>query len=272
MRIVICAKEVLDPDAVNAYAVAGRLQVGEDGRTLTSAGIPVLMNAYDEQAIEAALRLRDGGLTCTITVITVGAASTSFLRRAAALGADEMIVIPSGEVVLDTLATAVVLGRSIESSGGADLVFCGRQASDDDQGVVPAVLGERLGMPVITMARDIRLADAAGEGVIEVTRVTPDGDEEVRCALPAVVTVSNELGTPRYPSGAAMLAARRKQAVIVPLAELGLGEEELAPRVELRRLFVPQLQGTCEFLTGETAQEQAVLLLTRLRADGLLPA
>jgi electron transfer flavoprotein beta subunit len=272
MRIVICAKEVLDPDAVNAYAVAGRLRVGDDGRTLTSAGIPVLMNAYDEQGIEAALRLRDAGVECAIVLVTVGSASAAFVRRAASLGVDEIVVIPTGDMTLDTLATGTVLARYIEHTGGADLVLCGRQASDDDQGVVPAVVGERLGLPVIPMARDLRLADAADGGVIEVTRVTPDGDEEVMCALPAVVTVSNELGTPRYPSGAAMMAARRKQPVTVPLAELSLDEAQLAPRVTLQRLFVPRVQGNCEFLGGETPREQADRLLSRLRADGLIPA
>ncbi|MCH8009968.1 MAG: hypothetical protein IIC91_14005, partial [Chloroflexi bacterium] len=72
MRIVVCAKEVLDPDAVNTYAVAGRLEIGEDGRSITQAAIPRLMNAYDEQAIEAALRIRDAGVDCTIHVVSAG--------------------------------------------------------------------------------------------------------------------------------------------------------------------------------------------------------
>ena len=73
MRIVVCVKEVLDPDAVNNYALAGRLEIGEDGKTLTQTAIPRLMNGYDEQAIEAALRLRDAGADCTITVVAAGA-------------------------------------------------------------------------------------------------------------------------------------------------------------------------------------------------------
>jgi electron transfer flavoprotein beta subunit len=59
VRIVVCAKEVLDPDAVNNYALEGRLTIGDDGRTLTQTSIPRVMNAYDEQGIEAALRLRE---------------------------------------------------------------------------------------------------------------------------------------------------------------------------------------------------------------------
>ena len=69
MRIVVCVKEVLDPDAVNNYAIAGRLEIGEDGKSLTQSAIPRLMNGFDEQAIEAALRLRDAGADFTLCVI-----------------------------------------------------------------------------------------------------------------------------------------------------------------------------------------------------------
>ncbi len=265
MRIVICAKEVLDPDAVNAYAVAGRLTIGEDGKTPASSGIPTLMNAYDEQAIEAALRLRDAGVDCTITVVAAGKES-AHLKRAAALGVDELAHVPLDPSETDCLGAAAALSAYIRHSGGADLVLCGRQASDDDQGVVPPVIGERLGMPVVTMARDIVMA---GDGRIRVTRVTPDGDEVVTCALPAVVTISNELGVPRYPTAAGMMAARKKTTTVVPLAELGLDGAALAPKVALTRLFVPTVQGNCEIIAGD-APEAAKLLLQRLRTEGVL--
>ena len=54
MRIVVCVKEVLDPAAVNNFALAGGLKIGADGKTPEVAAIPRLINGYDEQAIEAA--------------------------------------------------------------------------------------------------------------------------------------------------------------------------------------------------------------------------
>ena len=72
MRIVICVKEVMDPDAVNNYAVAGRLEIGDDGKTLTQTAIPRLINGFDEQALEAALRIRDAGVECNISVLSIG--------------------------------------------------------------------------------------------------------------------------------------------------------------------------------------------------------
>src|SRR5882724_9257039 len=101
MRIVVCVKEVLDPDAVDNYALAGRLEIGADGKTLTQAAIPRLMNAYDEQAIEAALRLRDAGATCTIAVVSVGRDVTDILKHAAALGADDVASIAVDASTLD---------------------------------------------------------------------------------------------------------------------------------------------------------------------------
>ncbi len=270
MRIVVCAKEVLDPDAVNSYALAGRLIIGEDGKTLTQAAIPRLMNAYDEQAIEAALRLRDAGVDCTITVVSLGPDPAAILKHAAALGADDIVSIPCDSSQMDCAGVAAVLAAYIRRSQGADLVLCGRQASDDDQGVVPALMGELLGMPVITVAREVSLAQASAEPVLRVTRVTPDGDEVVEAALPALVTISNELGQPRYPTAARTIAARRMQPAVVPIDDLGLRPEDLQPKTVLTRLFVPSVQGNCEFISGETAAEIAGLLVERLRADRLL--
>ncbi len=271
MRVVICAKEVLDPDAVNSFALAGRLTIGEDGKTITQAAITRLMNAYDEQAIEAALRLRDAGLDCKIVVVSLGPDQANLLKHAAALGADEIVSIPADPAAMDWHSIACVLAAYIRWSGGADLVLCGRQASDDDQGVVPALIGEILGMPVITIARAVSVEQSPEGPVVRVTRVTPDGDEVVESPCPAVVTISNELGQPRYPTAARMIAARRMQPTMVSLQELPLRPEDVQPKAVLRQIFVPTIQGNCEFITGETPAEVAARLIERLRADRVLP-
>jgi electron transfer flavoprotein beta subunit len=265
MKIIVCVKEVMDPDAVNNYAVAGRLEIGPDGKTLTQTAIPRLMNGYDEQAIEAALRLRDAGADFTLGVVSVGADPDKMLKHAAALGADEVVSIPVAPEGLDPHGVATLLAAQIENSGGADLVLCGRQASDDDQGVVPALVGERLGMPVVSVARAVQLEGQS----LRITRVTPEGDEVVEVACPAVVTITNELGDPRYPKASAKVKARRVKPTVVTPADLNLGEAELQPRVMMTRQFVPEVQGNCEFLEGEPAQV-ADELIARLKADSIL--
>ena len=144
-------------------------------------------------------------------------------------------------------------------------MLCGRQASDDDQGVVPALLGEALDMPVAPLVRALALQD----GRLRVTRVTPDGDEVLEGALPAVVTVSNELGEPRFPGARDKMAARKKPAVEIALADLGLTDEQLTTGVVLAKQYVPEVHGQCEFIEG-TPAEAAATLIGRLRAEKLI--
>ncbi len=266
MRIVICVKEVMDPDAVNNYAIAGRLEIGDDGKTLTQTAIPRLINAYDEQALELALRIRDAGVDCTIAVISVGEDIDKILKHCAALGANELVAIGAASGDVDCHSVAAVLTAQIQKSGGADLVLCGRQASDDDQGVVPALIAEKLGMPLVTFASAIE----AGGDVVKVTRVTPDGDEIVEVACPAVVTVSNEVGDPRYPAASAKIKARRMKPEKVAVGDLGISAEDLTPKSNLVQQFVPEIQGNCEFITGDSSAEMADKLIKRLREESLL--
>ena len=267
MRIVVCVKEVLDPDAVNNYALAGRLEIGEDGKSLTQTTIPRLMNGFDEQALEAALRLRDAGAECRIGVISVGRDPAKILKHAAALGADEIAAFPMEDPSPDYHVVAGVLAAYVRSSGGADLVLCGRQASDDDQAVVPALICEALELPLVPNARAV---ERVNDG-FRITRVTPDGDEVVAVSGRAVVTVSNELGEPRYPTAARKIAARRMKPEVVSPETLSLTESDLRPRVVARRQFVPAVQGSCEFLRGETPGELSDALVERLRQDGVIP-
>lgn len=265
MRIVVCVKEVLDPNAVNNLALAGKLRIAADGRTLEVAAVPRLINGYDEQGMEVALRIRDAGVSCTIVAVSIAADAQAVLRHCAALGADEIVAIDPAGQALDGKGVATVLAAYIRSSGGADLVLCGRQASDDDQGVVPALLAEQLGLPAVLYARAVAVEGRS----ISVTRVTMDGDEVVQGVLPALVTVSNEVGVPRFPTAKAKMAARKMAPVAVGLGSLGLAPATLMPSVELVRQQLPVVEGHCQFLQG-SATETARQLIERLRADGVV--
>lgn len=272
MKVVVCAKPVLDPDAVNAFALSGRLQVDVQTRWLAAKGIPLLLNAFDEQALELALRLRDRGAQVAITVLVAGDdGAAPLLRKPFAMGADTVVLLreavdPGG----DSLVVAHRLAQAIRKLGGADLVLCGRQASDDDQGVVGPALAELLGMPSVTIARDVQLTQ---QGAFRVTRVLPDGEEVVEVSPPALVTVSNEVGPPRFPTARGMMDARRKQPVV--WAAKDLDSEQPSAGLSLARMRrvavrIPRLEGRCEFVDGATPQEKAAALAERLRRDGLI--
>jgi electron transfer flavoprotein beta subunit len=266
MHIVVAAKQVLDPEGVNSYALWGRLAVDESGRSFTVGDlIPRIINAYDEQAMEAALRLKDAEPGTTITAITAGPASASeVLKRCVAMGADRSIHILDEETgAADGFRAASLLAAAIRELGDFDLVLCGRQGSDYDQGTVPGVLAELLDAAFVTLADSI----AGTDGGVIVGRSTPLGREVVQADFPAVVSVSNELGTPRYPSSRGMMEARRKPPVVREAAGL-LGATTF--RVEVEEVFVPIVQGQCEMIAGATAAERAAKLMERLASMGVL--
>jgi len=266
MKIVICAKEVLDPDAVDNYVLVGKLEIGEDGKTLTQKSIPRLMNAYDEQAVECALKLKDAGADCKVHVVALAANPTKILQHSVAMGADEVAMIPVDTGTVDGFATASMLAGYVKSLGGADMVLCGRQASDGDQAVVPALLGEMLEMPVVTIARAVEMVDGS---TVRVTRVTPDGDEIVEVACPVVITNSNELGDPRYPTGMRTMKARKVKPQQVTPDSLDLGEGGGQARVTMTRQFVEEITGSCDFIEGAPAAA-AKELIKRLRDERVI--
>lgn len=270
MRIVVCVKEVLDPDAVGAYAVSGGLVIGDDNRTLTQTTIPRLMNAYDEQAIEAALRLRDAGMEVTIEVVSVGTELTAMLRHALSLGVDQVVAIEAASPEQDCHVVASLLAAHIATSGGADLVLCGRQASDDDQGVVPAMIAEKLAAPLVTVARLVSSTGSNDPPSVRVVRVTPEGDEIVEADCPAVITVSSELGEPRYPTMPMKMAARKVSPTVVTPDDLSIDAGDMTPRVRLARQYVPVVKGDCEMIEGDGPAEWADRLVERLIAERVL--
>lgn len=272
LKIAVLAKEVPDSDIVDAFAFTGRLQVNPETKTIRREGIAVGMNAYDEQAVEAAMRLRDAGVECSIQVLSVGATDPDRLfRRAFSLGADEGYhLADDGFEGADSVAFAHILAAAVRHLGGADLILCGRQGSDYDQGVVGPTMAALLDMPCISIAKGIQLASP---GVAQVTRAIPDGEEWVEVELPAVVTISNELGPPRYPTVMATLAARRKSAATLSASDIGFDTGlvgKSASRVSRAEIDVPQREGTCRFLEGSSTGEVAAELASLLRRDGVI--
>jgi electron transfer flavoprotein beta subunit len=265
LHVIVCLKSVLDPEGVNSYALWGRLEVDESGRSFRSVEIPRIVNAYDEQALEVALRLRDAGVDCRITALTVGPESSlAMLRRAIAMGADDCVLIDDPETAAaDGFRTASVIAGVIAQVGEVDLIITGRQGSDYDQGTVPAALAEYLNFAFVSMATEAALE---GPG-LRVSRVTPIGRELVSVSLPAVVTVTNEAGTPRYPSSRGMMLAR--QTTPKRFSALDLSPAAIRG-IELRNLSVPRVEGRCEIIEGDSPRAKAAGLLARLRAEGVL--
>jgi len=263
MHIIVCAKQVPNPEA--AFSM---FRIDEHAKRMVPApGLQFVMSPFDEQAVEAALRIRERHAGTKITVITLGPESArNAIKHGLAMGADEGVLLHDSVFDdADSHITAHALAAAIRRLGGCDLVLTGRQAADRDAGVVGAGVGELLGLPVISFAKEVQLTGA----VVRVERVLDDGSEIVEAALPALVTVSNELGAARTPNLRETMRAARKPVSEWNARDLGLTAEECGARRIVERLFVPEKNGRCEFIAG-APQAQAAALAQRLRAAKLI--
>jgi electron transfer flavoprotein beta subunit len=266
MHIAVCAKQVPNPEA--AFSM---LKVdGEARKVVTASGLQLVMSPFDEQALEAALRIRENGTQAKITAISVGPESArNVLKHALAMGADEALLVSDDGLEDIAQVTALALSRAIRSLGPVDLVLTGRQAADWDAGVVGCGIAELLGLPVVTFARNVEVRERAAR----IERVLADGFETIEAELPAVVTISNELGTARKPTLRETMRAARKPLAVKSAADIDLGPKDIARFAAIttrERLYVPVRKGTCEMIDGADERAQAFALAERLHGARLI--
>jgi electron transfer flavoprotein beta subunit len=230
-------------------------------------GAPTVISPFDAQAVEAALRIKDA-LGAKVTVLTLGSQlHREVVKKPLAMGADELILLEDDAFEeYDTISTAKALTTAIGKIGEYDLVLCGRQAADWDQGQVGLGIAQSLNLPSVTLARKIEVVD----GKAKIERVIPDGYEVVEVALPALITVSNELGEARYPTTQGIMASIRVKPVVWTRKDLGTDEGQSERRAKLLKLFQPVREGECEVIEGETLEEAAIMLAHRLRDEKVL--
>lgn len=266
MNIIVCVKQVADPEAPPS-----RFKIDATAnKVITPADIPPVLDPYSEYAVEAALKLKDTH-GCTVTALSLG---TGFLKdvikKPLAMGADELFLLEDEAFTDgDSWTTAYALAAAIRKMGDYDLVLCGRQSADWDAGQVGSGIAEFLGLPVITLARRIDISN----GIPSVERVTTDGYEVMETPLPAVITVSNEIGEPRYPTIRGIMAAKKKEPTVWKPADIGLETSQVGAagcHCRLVSLFQPEREGSCRMIDSETPEEAAVKLAESLRQEKLL--
>lgn len=267
MHIVVCVKQVPNPET--AFSM---FRIDEQAKKVVPvAGVQLVMSPFDEQAMEAALRIRERAGEAKITALGIGPdLARNALKHALAMGADEAVLV-SDPLLEDAgaEATAYALSRAIAGLGAVDLILAGRQASDTDAGIVGCGVGELLGVPVVTFACNVEVNDKTA--VVE--RVLADGRETVEADLPAVVTVSNEIGAARAPSLRETMRAARKPLAVKSAADVGVERATLERYASLRvreRVFFPEKENRCELIEGADEAVQARALAARLREARLV--
>src|SRR5579862_1080872 len=202
MKIVVCVKEIVDPEVASSV-----FSINEKTREI-GPGVRFVISPFDAQAIEVALRVKDKMSETAITLLTLGAESArSIVKYGLSLGADDaFMLIDAAFDGGDSYTTARALAAAIAKIGNVDLVLTGRQAADGDSGVVGLGIAELLGLPAVTFATDVDVAD----GTLVVERARGDGMEIVETRMPAVVTVSHEVGKVRQANLRETMKAARK--------------------------------------------------------------
>jgi electron transfer flavoprotein beta subunit len=248
VKSIVCIKRVPDSEA--------RIRVAGDGMGIDPSGVKYVMNPFDEIALEEAIRLKEEAGDGLVTVLSVGPEeSKEILRTALAMGADEAVLLASPES-----ADGLVIARALaEEIGGReyDLILFGKQAIDDDNMQVPAMVAELMGLPCASVVVELQIE---GRHVVA-HREIEGGHEIVEFDLPAVVGAQKGLNEPRYPSLKGIMAAKKKP---LEVKEIDLAE----PKVRIVALQEPPPRAGGE-IVGQ-GPEAVPELVRRLRDRALV--
>lgn len=261
LNIIVCMKQVLDPEApTSSY------QIDVEPKRVVQRGVPPVFSPFDENALEAALRIKDMQKG-KITVVSIGRSlSKAVVRKALAVGADQVVLIEDSIFEnLDSYATAFTLAAAIKKIGKYDLIFTGREAADTNAGIVGSGVAEILDIPSVTIAQKVEL----NNDKVRIERVLSDGYEVMEVSLPVLITVSNELGELRSANVKEIMAAQKKPITTWSADGLGIDTRQMS-RNKLIDLFIPQKETICELIDGETEDELGKNLAQKLKESKII--
>ncbi len=213
MRIVVLTKPVPDP-------ASGAERLGPDGR-LDRAASPAVVNGNDEYVLEKALKLIEAAGEGEVILLTMAPASApETMRKALAMGATRGVLVTDPALEgSDIVATTRVLAAALKTIE-FDLAFAGVDTSDGVAGVVPAGVAALAGLPYISYAASIE-PDVA-KRTVRVRKITARGYDILEAPMPVLISGTQALGEPRYPSLKGIMAARSKEIATLTLADLGI--------------------------------------------------
>jgi electron transfer flavoprotein beta subunit len=216
MNIVVLVKQV--PDTWSERKLT------DADHTLDRESADAVLDEINERAVEEALRVKEAG-GAEVTVVCMGPdRAAEAIRKALSMGADKAVHL-SDPALRGSCAvqTARVLAALIRRVGEVDLIIAGNEATDGRVGAVPAMIAELLGLPQLTQARKL---DIDGR-TVRVERETDEGITRLEARLPAVVSVTEKINEPRYPSFKGIMAAKKKPVETLTLAEAGIDPSEV---------------------------------------------
>ena len=267
MNVIVCFKQVIDPEAPpSTFKIDPATN-----KVVPPAGVAPVVDPYGENAVEAALKIKDAKGAKVIAVSMGVNLLRDVVKKPLSMGADELILLEDPAFVDgDSWSTAYALAMAIKKIGNYDLILTGREASDWNAGQVGPGIAEILGLPSITLVKKIEVLDG---NKIKVERLITDGYEVLEAPLPAVLTISNEIGEPRYPTIKGIMAAKKKEPVVWKPADIGVNPAQIGAagrRTKMFKLYQPVREGKCEVVSADTPEETAAKLALKLREAKIL--
>ena len=264
MKICVCIKEVPDSDVPS-----NKLRVDQENKKiLPLENISSIVNGFDLNAVELALRFSENFDDSSISIISVGNNLTSdVIKKPIAMGADELITCEDPMIEkMDINGISVLLSKIITKTGPYDIIFCGRHASDFDNASVPFGISEILSMPLVNIVKDIKVS----EKKLKIDRIITDGFQTVESEMPLVVTTGNQVGDPRYPTLKGIMAASKKEINKISLSDLNLSEVDILPKVKIEEIYFPENENNVEIIDGENNKQKAINLISKLKEEGVI--
>jgi len=245
VHIVVCIKQVPDTEELS------RVRVNPEDNTIVREGVKSIINPFDENALEEALRIKERK-SASVTAISMGPPQAKeALRKALAMGADKAFLISDSAFAgSDTWATSFILSKAIKKLGNFDLIIAGKQAIDGDTAQVGPGLAECLGIPQVTYVRKLEIKD----GMIRTERTLEDCFEVVEAKLPALITVTKEINEPRYPSLRGLLRAKKMEIPVLTNEDLNLPSDKVGLEgspTRVVRVFTPEPPPKGEIIEGD---------------------
>jgi electron transfer flavoprotein beta subunit len=259
LKIVVCVKQV--PDSAAKVTVAG----GQ----VTWGDAPLVLNPWDEYAVETALVTKENHGGDVIVISLGGESARDALKTALAMGCGEAVLISDPALAgADSQTVAQVLAAAIKKIGSVDVAFFGKQAIDGDMGVTAAQTARVLGWPALTLVSVIRALDP-GAGTVVVERSIEEGRQVVEGKLPVVISVGKDIGEPRYPSFMGIRKASKTPIPIWKLADLGIpAPKSVVHWPEI--VDAPVREVVTEMITGGSPKEIAERLAEKILAEKVL--
>lgn len=264
LNVVVCVKAVPDPKE------ADQIRIDPVTKALTRGDVPLVLNPLDKNAMEAALQIKEQ-VGAQVTAVSMGPPeATKIVRECLALGADQGLLLSDRAFAgADAYATAYTLAKGIEKMGLPDVVFCGMASSDGATEWVGPMLATFLGMPVVTMVKEIVESDGTQW---QVKASVENGYRLVRVNLPAVLTVTRELNVPRALGFSGIIKARKKEIREWGIEDLGLAEDSVglkgSPTI-VTKMATKESKREVEMLKG-SREEKVERLIKELVDAGVL--